>query len=113
MVLELMDIVDFMDDGGLLIVLTVALVLFGIQSYAAFVLWRRGQGEYKLRFIILLIATLVVLFGFLGNLPFVVNGGSFLIYPSLYMLVVIIPVAAIFLIVLYIRDKRHAKEDKA
>ena len=113
MVLELMDFGDFLYQGGLFIVLTMALVLFGIQIYAAFVLWRRGQGEYKLKFFILLTATLIVLFGLLGDLPFVGAGGSSLIYSAVYMLFVLIPVAAIFLIVVYIRDKRHAKEDKA
>ncbi len=113
MSLDLLDLESFGEDGGLLMVLVVATALFGLQTFISYVLWKRGDETYKLKFISLLIASIALFFGVIADLQVVINGSEGLFEMGLVICMIAIPAAAAIHIYLFIIDKWFAKEEKA
>jgi uncharacterized membrane protein len=114
MALVTFDLETFVDDGGLLVILIVATALFAIQTFATYVLWKRGDDKYKLRFISLLIASIALFIGLIAEIQVVIKGGSEALFiMGLVVFMGAIPIAAGLQIFLFIRDTWLKKEEKA
>ncbi|NVM52244.1 MAG: hypothetical protein HWN66_00985 [Candidatus Helarchaeota archaeon] len=95
----------------MLLVAAIAAVLFLHQAIFSFLLWRRGEKKYLLRFIIYSIAAggLVILtLGFL-SIPF--GGSGRLYFGSMYLLGILGAVATGLTIYLFIRELWLSKEE--
>ena len=113
MSLELFDLEAFAEDGGLFIVLVVATALFGLQTFISYVLWKRGDDTYRLKFISLLIASIALFFGLIADLQVVFSGSEGLFEMGMVICMTAIPVAAAIHIYLFIVEKWLGKEEKA
>ncbi|MHA1278451.1 MAG: hypothetical protein ACTSQI_13365 [Candidatus Helarchaeota archaeon] len=114
MSLMTLDIDSFIGDGGLLIILTVATALFGFQTFVTYILWRRGDERYKLRFISLLLASIALFLSIITELQIMLKSGSPEIFQTgLVIFMLVIPVAAGLQIFLFIWETWLKKEEKA
>ena len=106
-----MDIGDFVDSGGLSVVLFIVGALFAVQAVITFLLWRKGDETYFLKFLSYAIATAAILILGIGLTALLVGSGS----GSTLMALIIVfeiftPIAIGIQIYIFIRDNWLSKE---
>ena len=99
--------------GGLAIVALIAAGLFVVQTVFTFLLWRKGDEKYFIKFIVYAIAAAAILIGTIGLMLFydVITDEAFLAFEVIF--IVMACVAGGIQIFFYIRDNWLKKEAKA
>jgi O-antigen/teichoic acid export membrane protein len=103
---------NFIENGGLLSVLIIAGSLFAVQAVMTFLLWRKGDQSYFLKFISYTIAAAAILLNAI-NLAWGMAGGE----GSTFLILVIVltiaaPIAIGIQVYIFIKDTWLSKEDK-
>jgi uncharacterized membrane protein len=108
------EIVDWLfNDGGLVILSLIVAALFVVQAVFTFLLWRKGNETYLLKFIVYAIAAAAILiadFGFaLGPLNEVISMDAWIGFSFVFLLMA--GVAGGIQIYFFIRDTWVRKEE--
>jgi hypothetical protein len=106
-------LVWLVDDGGLAIIGLIAAGLFVVQAVFTFLLWRKGDEKYLLKFIVYAIAAGAILIVSFGLMLFydVITDEAFIVFEVIF--VVMACVAGGIQIFLFIQDTWLKKEAKA
>ncbi|MHA1132638.1 MAG: hypothetical protein ACTSQQ_17765, partial [Candidatus Helarchaeota archaeon] len=113
---ETFDLYSFSGGGHLLTLIFIGASLLVVQAVFSFLLWRKGESKYFLRFLIYVIGAVAVFAGAIGILQWVMEtigpGGSYDIWIiSLNLIATIGAVAVGIMVYLFIRDLWLHKEE--
>ncbi|HUX98690.1 MAG TPA: hypothetical protein VMV49_03995 [Candidatus Deferrimicrobium sp.] len=103
MSLVILDIPGVFFQGFLPAVVMIAGILFAIQAVITFLLWRKGDQSFYLKFVSFLTATICLLCAFVSYLIALSESEALLNVAAVVMLIGV-PIAAGIQIYLYIRD---------
>ncbi|HUX98274.1 MAG TPA: hypothetical protein VMV49_01855 [Candidatus Deferrimicrobium sp.] len=106
-----MDIEAFIDSGGLSIVLLIAGTLFAVQAVITFLLWRKGDESYFLKFISYAIAAGAILGIGIGISIALADGGGGLL-SGVFIFEILAAITIGIQIYIFIRDNWLSKENK-
>ncbi len=104
-----MGIDGFISNGGLAVVLIIAGCLFAVQAVICFLLWRKGDKSYFLKFLSYIIAAIPIIF--LGiAMSIAINGPDNFAVMMIFVFVFATPVAIGIQIYSFIRNTWLSKE---
>ena len=103
-----MDIDLFIDSGGLSVVLFIAGALFAVQAVITFLLWRKGDETYFLKFLSYAIAAAAILIVGIGLTAALVGAKG--IMSVIIIFEILTPIAIGIQVYIFIRDNWLSKE---
>ena len=105
---------NFFMDGGLFGIVFIAMILFAAQAVFAFLLWRKGEDKFFLRFIIYSVVTWMLFMGVLGlGQYFAEDPGYEFLIGVIYLISITAPIVVGVTIFLFIWDTWIKTEEKA
>ncbi len=104
----------FVEGGGALILIIISGILLAVQALFAFLIWRKGDAKYFMKFLYLTLAAVAALLGgaFLMSILMGIGGSEFTLTFSSGVLAIAGIGAVGIAIFLFIRDTWISKEDE-